>query len=393
MASLSDHLRALLQLTGGFRVSKGRYRIEDRFEERCIVQGAMKAVGLAIALQVVAPAAYGQTAEPPSFRPVSARHCPDEDAFSLERPDPDGGPTKVGFAVRINDIIALDDVQRSMQLDAYSIFQWLDPRLANSLRGEASVACPLPLDRMWSPRVQVVNLRSTRKLYEDITLVDGEGVVSLIRREMLEVAVPLDYREFPFDAHSLSVSFSPIIFDDSEIVFEALPGVKGANDAFSLEGWAVDPPSISITTEPYPGRREGQESRITITMQARRETGYWIYKLVIPLILIVLMSGSVFFLPPESNRSQIAVAVTTMLTLIAYQFALANDLPRVSYLTRADHLILGSSILVFGALIKATAVAVLLAREKEEWIALLYRVGRWAFGLGFLFILWFSLLR
>ena len=45
------------------------------------------------------------------------------------------------------------------------------------------------------------------------------------------------------------------------------------------------------------------------------------------------------------------------------------------------------------ALIKATAVAVLLAQEKEEWIALLSRVGRWAFGLAFLFILWFSLLR
>ena len=113
---------------------------------------------------------------------------------------------------------------------------------------------------------------------------------------------------------------------------------------------------------------------------------------MIPLILIVLMSGSVFFLPPESNRSQISVALTTMLTLIAYQFAFANDLPRVSYLTRTDHLILGSSILVFGALIMATTVAILLAREKEEWITLLSRVGRWVFGLAFLFVLWFSLL-
>ena len=174
-----------------------RYRIEDRFDQRCIVQGAMKAVGLAIALLVVAPLAYGQTAERSSFKPVSARHCPDQDAFSLERPDRDGGPTKVGFAVRIRDIIALDDAEQSMQLDMYSLFQWLDPRLANSLRAEASVACPLPLDRMWTPHVQVVNLRSKQKLYEDITLVDGEGLVSLIRREILEVAVPLDYREFP----------------------------------------------------------------------------------------------------------------------------------------------------------------------------------------------------
>ena len=355
----------------------------------------MKAVGLAIALQVVAPVAYGQVAEPSSFkstRPVSARHCPDDDAFSLERPDRDSGPTKVGVGVRINDIISLDDAQQSMQLDTYSVLRWRDPRLANSLRGEASVACPLPLDRMWVPHVQAINLRSQQELYEKITLVDAEGIVSVLRRRILEVGVPLDYREFPFDTQSLSISFSPVIFDENEIVFEALPGVTGGNDAFSLTGWDVSPPAIAITTKAYQ-RREGQESRISITMQARRKTGYWFYKLVIPLILIVLMSGSVFFLPPQSNRSQIAVAVTTMLTLIAYQFALASDLPRVSYLTRTDHLILGSSILVFGALIEATAVAVLLARRKEGWIALLSRIGRWVFGLAFLFILWFSLVR
>ena len=338
----------------------------------------MKARGLAIALQVVASVAYGQTAAPSTFkvtRPVSARHCPDDAAFSLERPSPDRGPTKVGIAVVISDIIAIDDARQSIELDAFSIFRWLDPRLADSLRGEVSAACPLPLDRMWVPHVQALNLRSKQKLYEDSTLVDGEGVVTLIKREILEIAIPLDYREFPFDAHSLSFSFSPIMFDESEIVFEALPGVTGRVDAYSLTGWDIDPPAIAITAERMRSR-EVKQSRITITMQARRDTKYWLYKSVIPLVLILLMSGCVFVLPPEASGWQLSVAVTTMLTLIAYQFALARDLPGVSYLTRTDHFIMGSSILVFCAVIKATAVWVLLAREKRKWLHRLDRVTR-----------------
>lgn len=354
----------------------------------------MKTFVLALALEVIASIAYGQIAEPQTFketRPSSARHCPDDDAFSPERPGSDSGPTQVGVGVYLNDIIALDDVRQSMHLDTYSIFRWLDPRLANSLRGEVSVACPLPLDRMWVPHVQTLNLRSQQKLYPDMTLVDGEGIVTLIRRQILEVAVPLDYREFPFDAHSLSVSFSPIIFDESEIVFEALPGVTDRNDALSLTGWDVGSLTIASTKEPYP-RREGKESRITLTLQVRRDTMYWFYKVVVPLFLISLMSGCVFFLPAESNRSQLSIAVTTMLTLIVYQFALSSDLPRVSYLTRIDYFTLGALILVFFALIKATAVAVFLARHRTERIDLLDRVGRWAFSLAFLFNVWFSLL-
>ena len=99
----------------------------------------MKTVVLALALEVIASIAYGQIADPQTFketRPTSARHCPDDDAFSPERPGSDSGPTQVGVGVYLSDIIALDDVRQSMQLDAYSIFRWLDPRLADSLRGD-----------------------------------------------------------------------------------------------------------------------------------------------------------------------------------------------------------------------------------------------------------------
>jgi hypothetical protein len=49
---------------------------------------------------------------------------------------------------------------------------------------------------------------------------------------------------------------------------------------------------------------------------------------------------------------QIRVAVTSMLTLIAYRFSIGSEVPRLPYLTRLDSFILASSLLVFISLIE-----------------------------------------
>jgi hypothetical protein len=54
--------------------------------------------------------------------------------------------------------------------------------------------------------------------------------------------------------------------------------------------------------------------------------------------------------------SRIGLAATSMLTLIAYRFAMSSVLPPIAYLTRLDVFMIGASVLVFWAL--ATAVAV-----------------------------------
>jgi hypothetical protein len=45
--------------------------------------------------------------------------------------------------------------------------------------------------------------------------------------------------------------------------------------------------------------------------------------------------------------SQVSIAMTSMLTLIAYRFAIDSQLPRLPYMTRLDVFILASTLLVF----------------------------------------------
>ena len=87
---------------------------------------------------------------------------------------------------------------------------------------------------------------------------------------------------------------------------------------------------------------------------------------------------------------RISVVVTTMLTLIAYRFALGRLVPNLPYLTRFDFFTLGSTVLIFLVLTVVAATTYLIAQNKT---ALAERISRWSrlafpviFGAVFLLI-------
>jgi len=81
--------------------------------------------------------------------------------------------------------------------------------------------------------------------------------------------------------------------------------------------------------------------------------------------LIVIMSWAVFWIDPVNSNSQVSIAMTSMLTLIAYRFAIDSQLPLLPYTTRLDAFILISTILVFLSLIEVIATIILDNSQKK----------------------------
>jgi len=77
-------------------------------------------------------------------------------------------------------------------------------------------------------------------------------------------------------------------------------------------------------------------------------------------------SVTVFWLDPSLAGTQIGVATTSMLTLIAYRFTIDGYIPKVAYLTRLDSFILSSTILVFVALVLAVLTSYLAANDERS---------------------------
>jgi hypothetical protein len=113
-----------------------------------------------------------------------------------------------------------------------------------------------------------------------------------------------------------------------------------------------------------------QYSGYVFEFTASRNLQHYILKVILPLVLIVMMSWSVFWTEPTNSSTQFSIAVTSMLTLIAYRFAVDTQLPRLPYMTRLDVFFLISTLLVFFSLIEVLVTTILdnnqqIARAKK----------------------------
>jgi cadmium resistance protein CadD (predicted permease) len=100
-----------------------------------------------------------------------------------------------------------------------------------------------------------------------------------------------------------------------------------------------------------------------------------------------MMSWAVFWIDPVTSNSQISIAVTSMLTLIAYRFAVDSQLPRLPYMTRIDLFFLVSTLLVFFSLIEVLVTTILDNNQQTKRAKRIDRYCRVIFPLVFVIAL------
>ncbi len=102
-------------------------------------------------------------------------------------------------------------------------------------------------------------------------------------------------------------------------------------------------------------------SRYTLNIAIARRPGFYLWKVFLPLVIIVALSWSIFWMPEERFAQRSRITATGVLTIVAYQFAFGSDQPRIGYLTLIDK----TMILSFGLL----AVTVLESLVISPWQA------------------------
>jgi neurotransmitter-gated ion-channel len=284
-----------------------------------------------------------------------------ETSAPIERPEAEKGPTQVSVGIWIVDITNIDSAQQSFTADIAVVLRWKDARLAHTGTGIAHYA----LDQIWTPRVAIANETSSvvRKLPESVE-VEPDGTVLYRQRYTGAFTQPLRLQSFPFDRQAFRIQFVAIRYRPNEVVFVAdenwihdgLQQAAGISRSITLPDWTVGrwdaKPDVYALT---PGL---QYSGYVFEFTASRNVEHYILKVILPLVLIVMMSWSVFWTEPTNSNTQFSIAVTSMLTLIAYRFAVDTQLPRLPYMTRLDVFFLISTLLVFFSLIEVLVTTI-----------------------------------
>jgi hypothetical protein len=308
---------------------------------------------------------------------------------SPPRPGADAGPTKISILAWFADISKIDSVAESCSANLVIVMRWHDARLAR----EGSETKCYALSDIWHPRWIVANESdSLKRSFPETVDVTPDGTVIYRQRLIGAFSQALRLHRFPFDhdtfrVHLVVAGMRP---DEIEFVPDAafatagMPEGVGMAKSLTIQDWQVN--AVAAHPRPYVVAPGIEIAGYSLEFSADRLVQHYLLKVILPLILIVLMSWMVFWIDPSNGSSQISVAVTSMLTLIAYRFAVGADVPKLPYLTRLDAFILMSSLLVFASLVEVMITTKWAGADRLESARRMDRVCRWIFPLVFAII-------
>ncbi len=299
------------------------------------------------------------------------------------RPDPGGVPTRVSVGLHVLNIANINDVAQSFTARFALRVKWKDPRLIGLSH------CEFRLDEVWNPRVRFLNEGDVSRTREDVVEIDPHGTVTYAQGFKGDLASPFDLKEFPFDTPVLPFTFVTLEYGPEEVLLVVHERITGRAKRFSIAGWSIGPGAARMSTY-YFAPQDRNFSRFDYEFGAKRHSGFYVWKVIVPLMLFIFMSWAVFWLDPEHLGTQVGLSATTMVILVIFQLNLGAVLPRVSYLTRVDYFVLGSLILVFLALVEAVTSGIMSTRGKHALAKKLDRWSRVVFPASFVTLLAFA---
>lgn len=253
-------------------------------------------------------------------------------------------PIPVSIGVKLQQIAAVDQKAENFNAQVALRMEWQDPALAydpeacncsvktystDSFRDFVSAA-----KGRW-PEFTLYNQQNNRWTQNRVARVFPDGRAIYLERFTTTFQAPdFDFRHFPFDQQQFFIRVDGLYSADSYTWVDneqySEVGSQLGEEEWYITGFGTEVSTETISTQ-YP------TSRYSFGFQARRHLSYYLFRIFLPLGLILLVSWITFFLVDFTKRIEAASA--NLLLFIAWNFAIGGDLPRLGYLTFMDALL------------------------------------------------------
>lgn len=150
-------------------------------------------------------------------------------------------------------------------------------------------------------------------------------------------------RRFPFDRHDLRINLEDRTHTAAHVFYERelWPNTISIDALREMPSWAIpEMPRIHQVHEStfaYP-MDAPHPQLVLVHVPVVRHSWFYLTRFFLPLLLLVAISYAIFWVRPDDLQSSSAIGITCILSIIAFQLAQADSLPRVPYLTIADRI-------------------------------------------------------
>lgn len=248
-------------------------------------------------------------------------------------------PIEVSVSLLIDQITGIDQRKENFTVVAYLILDWIDPDFAyntdtckcNEMEyTQQQFENYISQNNLDAPNFIILNQQGRRFIQEEIFIVYPDGAIRHFQRITVTLQAPdFDFRKFPFDPQSFSIK---LIMLKSIDYYLFTPGTDFPSIGKKLgeEEWLIYDHNVLIGTKIL----NKSHSEYTLQINATRHVDYYLFRILIPLLLIIIVSWGTLFMRDYSNRISVSVAV--LLIFVAFNFTIGSDLPRLGYMTFMD---------------------------------------------------------
>ena len=278
----------------------------------------------------------------------------------------------IGLAIR--NLAAIDEVKENWQVAGLLIAKWIVPSLQNR-PGRGAAFRDLPAET-WKPHFEFTNeVDPTSFRFVDL-YAEPDGTVVYTQTFNATLSTSLDLRRFPFDSQLLPIVVQASGEDlDRTILRPDLQDSALPNRLYAgLAQWVPLSLTERLGTVTGSGFRAND---VEFDLKVQRRPKSYIFKFIIPLLLLVFISWITFWLSPEEfkTKDQLQSAVSTLLIIVAFNITASSLLPRTEYMTYIDALLFTSFIFVIISIFTIVVTHLLEINHSEQRALLVRRLA------------------
>ena len=261
---------------------------------------------------------------------------------SVVSPNP-AGPVIVDLGLHIVELTQVDEVINTFTIEGFLDLVWCDPRMAYEAENEEELGekillkekAQALLNEIWWPAVTIANQVNARNIENQELVILSDGTIEYKEKFSAELEAHYDLKEFPFDRQKLEIEIESFAWHDDVLIFKMNEEKIGFSTDFEIAEWHIE--NVESKIESVKDIQDRATfSEFLMEIEVVRQYDYYLWKIIIPLILLVMISWSVFWMIGDKLVDRMSISMTGILTIVAYQFIISDILPRVSYFTFMD---------------------------------------------------------
>ena len=261
---------------------------------------------------------------------------------SVVSPNP-AGPVIADLGLHIVELTKVDEVTNTFNIEGFMDLVWCDPRMAYEVENGEELSerillkdkAQALLNEIWWPAVTIANQVNARNIENQELVLLSDGTIEYKEKFSAELEAHYDLKEFPFDRQKLEIEIESFAWHDDELIFKMNEEKIGFSNDFEIAEWHIE--NVESKIESVKDLQDRATfSEFLMEIEVVRKYDYYLWKIIIPLILLVIISWSVFLMIGEKLADRLRFSMIGILTIVSFQFIISDILPRVSYFTLMD---------------------------------------------------------